>query len=163
MVRKFLRWSGGILGLIFLALQFHPYGWSHSNPPVREEPKWDSPVTRSLVVRACFDCHSNQTEWPLHSYVAPISWLVRRHVENGRGKLNFSEWDLPQEGSEDPAGEVTEGRMPLPNYVWLHPKAWLTDEERKALIRGLEATFGGEKSDQDREEKEKEEEKSTSG
>jgi hypothetical protein len=45
-------------------IQFIPYGHNHSNPPVVQEPQWDSPETRAIVKRACFDCHSNETVWP---------------------------------------------------------------------------------------------------
>ena len=54
-----------------------PFGHSHTNPPVTKEPAWNSPDTRALVQRACFDCHSNQTTWPWYSHVAPVSWLCK--------------------------------------------------------------------------------------
>ena len=56
----------GLVGtfIIILGIQAIPYGRNHTNPPVTVEPAWDSPETRKLVVRACFDCHSNQTVWP---------------------------------------------------------------------------------------------------
>jgi hypothetical protein len=72
--------------------------------------------------------------------------VVRRHVEEGREELNFSEWDLYQEEAEEAGEEVREGNMPIPNYVWLHPKAQLTNSEKEALVRGLEATFGAKES-----------------
>ena len=77
---------------IFLLIQLIPYGRDHTNPAVVAEPAWDLPETRALAVRACFDCHSNETIWPWYSNVAPISWLVQRDVDEGREKLNFSEW-----------------------------------------------------------------------
>src|SRR5262252_2810467 len=55
--------------------QLLPYGRAHSNPPVTQEPSWDSPQTRALCARACNDCHSNQTDWSQQSNVAPVSWL----------------------------------------------------------------------------------------
>ena len=148
-MKRKIRWIfiGGLV--IFIAIQAVPYGHGHLNPPVRVEPKWNNPVTRELAVRACFDCHSNQTVWPWYSYVAPASWLVQRHVEEGREELNFSEWDLPQDEAEEAAEEVLEGNMPMRNYVWLHPEAKLTDSERQALARGLEATFGVSESDRE--------------
>ena len=57
----------------FLAIQLVPYGRTHTNPPVTAEPAWDSPQTRALAVRACFDCHSNETVWPWYTSIAPIS------------------------------------------------------------------------------------------
>jgi hypothetical protein len=67
---KRLAWGvigGLVLGL--LAIQLVPYGRDHTNPPVRREPAWDSPTTRALAVRACFDCHSNETHWPWYTHV----------------------------------------------------------------------------------------------
>ena len=133
----------GLLGLLilFIIIQFIPYGRDHTNPAVVAEPAWDSAVTRDLAVRACFDCHSNETEWAWYSNIAPVSWLVQQHVDEGREELNFSEWHLPQEADEA-AETVREGSMPTRDYLLLHPEARLSDEELMMLIDGLVATFG---------------------
>ena len=80
----------GVLGLLLIALliQAVPYGWSRSNPPVTAEPPWDSVRTRELTVRACFDCHSNEVDYPWYSRLAPISWAVQLHVDGGREAVN---------------------------------------------------------------------------
>ncbi|MCB9933207.1 MAG: heme-binding domain-containing protein [Planctomycetes bacterium] len=124
------------------AIQLVPYGRDHSNPPVTAEPQWDSTATRDLAKRACFDCHSNETVWPWYSHVAPVSWLLQRDVDEGRSKLNFSEWDKPQKEADEAAKEVREGEMPPWFYLPTHPEARLTDAEKQALIAGLEATVG---------------------
>ena len=102
---------GGVAGLVVvaLAIQAVPYGRDHSNPPVSGEPAWDSPRTRELTVRACFDCHSNEVEYPWYSGIAPMSWAVQLHVEQGRGKVNYSEWDHPQEEADESAETVIDG------------------------------------------------------
>jgi mono/diheme cytochrome c family protein len=133
----------GILGLV-VAIQLVPYGRNHYNPAKVQEPAWDSPETRKLVVRACFDCHSNETVWPWYSQVAPVSWLVQHDVEEGRAVLNFSEFNRAQEETEESAETVAEGEMPMPIYTWLHSEARLTEEEKTRLIEGLQATFGSE-------------------
>ena len=128
----------GALGLaaLLLAIQLVPYGRDHDNPPVTRDAPWPTPEGRRLAVAACYDCHSNETKWPLYSHVAPMSWLVQRDVENGRRELNFSNWD----GDADDAAEsVADGSMPPRNYTLLHPDARLSDEEKAALIRELEA------------------------
>lgn len=135
--------AAALLGL-FVALQLVPYGRDHTNPPGRQEPKWDSPQTRELAARACFDCHSNQSKWPWYSNIAPVSWLVQHDVEEGREKLNFSEFDRPQEEAEEAGEVIEEGEMPMPIYVFMHSEAALSETEREALIRGLTATLGGE-------------------
>jgi mono/diheme cytochrome c family protein len=145
--------AGIILLLALIAIQFVPV--NRLNPPVVQEPAWDSPQTQSLAERACFDCHSNETEWPWYSQIAPASWLVADHVQEGRAKLNFSEWGLAKNDDEEEheeegeeveeiVEEVQEGEMPLPSYLLLHPEARLTEAEIEQLSRGLEATFGAE-------------------
>ena len=86
---------GVFIGLIVggILIQFLPYGHDHTNPPVTAEPQWNSQQTRDLVTRACYDCHSNQTTWPWYSNIAPISWLIQHDVEEGRSRLNFTEWN----------------------------------------------------------------------
>ncbi len=84
----------GVLGTL-LAIQLVPYGRDHGNPPVTGEPTWDAPETRTLAKQACFDCHSNETEWPAYASIAPAPWLVQRDVNQGRAVLNFSEWPRP--------------------------------------------------------------------
>jgi cytochrome c551/c552 len=119
-----LRWLGIGLVAALLILQVVPYGRRHTNPPGRVEPRWDAPATRTLAVRACFDCHSNETVWPWYSHVAPISW------------------DRPQKEARESAKTVRKGEMPPWFYVLLHPDARLTPAETQALIAGLEATLG---------------------
>ena len=126
---------------LFVIAQVLPLGAGHTNPAVRQEPKWDKPETRVLAKRACFDCHSNESVWPWYSNVAPVSWLVGHDVTEGREHLNFSEWDRPQSKAKDAPEEVEKGEMPLGIYTPLHPEAKLTEEEKKVLIEGLRATL----------------------
>ena len=144
---RLLKWLLVGLGALLVAVQFVPYGRAHDNPPVTAEPSWDSPVTRDLAVRACFDCHSNQTRWPWYSNIAPMSWLIQRDIDEGREELNWSEWGPGSEGDES-AETVLEGSMPPGPYVLLHPEARLTDQEMDALVAGLVATFGSEDGDE---------------
>lgn len=147
MLRRILRWSliGGTV--VLLLIQLVPYGRAHTNPPIRSEPAWNSEQTRAYARLACFDCHSNETVWPWYSNVAPISWLVQRDVDEGRAKLNFSEWDRPQE-AEDVAETVQEGEMPPRIYTVLHPSARLSQAELHSFTQGLIATFGADEYDE---------------
>jgi hypothetical protein len=142
--RSLRRWAlivaAGALGA-FVVAQAVPYGRSHRDPPVQAEPRWSSAQTRTLAQRACFDCHSNLTTWPWYSNVAPVSWLVQRDVDGGRGALNFSMWNRPQDGAGDAVEAVTSGSMPPWYYVVLHPHAKLSTGDKQALIEGLAATL----------------------
>jgi hypothetical protein len=138
MRRRLLR-SLLVLGGLLAVAQLLPFG-RVANPPVRAEPAWDSPRTRELAARACFDCHSNQSKRQWY-HLAPASWWVAHHVREARQHLNFSEWDREQEHAEEAPEEVEEREMPLRSYLLVHPAARLTDGERAELVRGLEATL----------------------
>ena len=127
--------------VVFLLIQLVPY--RVSNPAVASEPNWDSPQTRALAVTACFDCHSNESKPLWFEKIAPISWWITNHVDEGRSALNFSEWNTQKgEGAHEAAEAVREGSMPPSNYTWLglHQAAKLTPQERRQLADGLEAT-----------------------
>ena len=148
-MRKWIFRSVIAVVVVGVVIQFVPYGRDHANPPVIEEPAWDSARTRDLAVAACFDCHSNETRWPWYSNVAPISWLLQRDVDEGREELNFSEWHTEQEGDEA-AETIRDGSMPPWQYTLTHPEARLSDTDLEALEAGLAATFGDHRSDDDR-------------
>jgi mono/diheme cytochrome c family protein len=131
----------GLLGAL-IAIQLVPYGRDHSNPPVTGEPAWDSPQTRALAKQACFDCHSNETEWPAYASIAPASWLVQHDVNEGRAALNFSEWTRPQKESKEAAKEVREGDMPPAAYKLMHAHARLSPADLDRLAQGLTQTVG---------------------
>jgi hypothetical protein len=140
--RWLFRVGVGLLGAL-LAMQLVPYGRDHSNPPLRGEPPWDSPATRALAKQACFDCHSNETEWPAYASIAPASWLVQRDVDEGRAVLNFSEWQRPQEEATKASEELLEGEMPPAAYQLMHAHARLASADRDRLAQGLAKTLGG--------------------
>ena len=141
-----IRWVGlGLLAaiLLFGLIQLVPYGHSHANPPVSQEPNWDAPQTRELAVRGCYDCHSNEAIWPWYSNVAPVSWLIQHDVADGRRRLNFSDWGRREQESDEIERVIRRGDMPPWYYVSMHPTAKLTPTEQETLIRGLTAIAGG--------------------
>ena len=133
-----LAWFAGAIVL----MQIVPYGRTHTNPPIRKEPAWDSPRTRELAVRACFNCHSNETRWPWYANVAPLSWVVEFDVNVARSVINFSEWDRPYDLAVSSGLSVRTGNMPTVKYRMAHPEADLTPEETRDLARGLDLTLG---------------------
>ena len=139
--RSWPRMALGVLGM-FLAIQLVPYGRDHRNPPITGEPSWDSPETRALARQACFDCHSNETQWPAYANVAPASWLVQRDVNEGRAVLNFSEWSRRQKEAKEASETLLEGEMPPAAYTLVHAHARLSSTDRERLARGLERTLG---------------------
>src|SRR5262245_49033509 len=142
MVRTLLRigrWVAlGFVGL-FVAIQFVPYGWWHENPPVVEDAPWPDAESRQIARASCYSCHSNETDWPAYSYVAPMSWLVRRDVEEGRKKLNFSEWNRDAGEADKAVETIEDGSMPPRMYTLIHGDARLSHAEAQRLIDALEA------------------------
>jgi hypothetical protein len=135
------------LVVVFLAIQLVPYGRDHSNPPVTQDAAWPTAAARDLAVRACYDCHSNESRWPWYSNIAPISWLVQRDVVEGREKLNFSETNRVQEEGDEAAETIREGEMPPWFYTLPHPDARLNDREKQDLAAALTTMFGDEGDD----------------
>jgi len=138
-----------IIVSLFFIIQFIPYGKNHLNPKVVSEPKWDSPQTKDIFMRSCGDCHSNETKYPWYSNVAPISWAMARHIEEGREHFNVSMWGKQKKNHGDEAvEEIEDGEMPLKSYLLGHPEARLSDADKELLIDGLKKTFGEEKKDE---------------
>lgn len=141
MIRKF----GIFLLLAFVGIQFVPV--ERDNPPVTAQANLPDSVY-TIVKKACFDCHSNETNWPWYSYVAPVSFFVVDHVQHGRKDLNFSEMGDGPGGSmvapaEEIAEAVTEGWMPLREYVQMHSEANLSQEEKDVIKGWAEALVPG--------------------
>ena len=152
--RQRFRWIRpiAIVGLaMVLVLQLVPYGWRHTNPPVVQDAPWPDAASAGVARSSCYSCHSNETDWPLYSYVAPMSWLVRHDVESGRDELNFSDWGRFAEDAEDAIEVVQAGEMPPDRYTRMDPDAKLTDEERTILIDDLTRMSADEEHGNDRE------------
>ncbi len=92
----------------------------------------------AILGRACADCHTERTNWPWYSKVAPFQWMIAADVYGGRAHLNLSTWSRykVEERSERLAGicEMVAGdRMPLWHYTLAHPAARLSDSDKKAV------------------------------
>ena len=132
--RRIIRWTLVLAPVLLAGAQLVPM--SRTNPGVGLEVVAPADV-QAVLKRACWNCHSNQTVWPWYAHIAPASWLVTWHVRNGRAQINFSEW--PALGWDDQVNreliwkEVEKGEMPPRSYLWLHPEARLTDDDRERL------------------------------
>jgi hypothetical protein len=135
--------------VVFVVIQF--VGPARTNPPVDPNKAItkhvDLPLdVKAILDRGCWNCHSNQTNWPWYAYAAPMSWQVINHVDEGRGSMNLTAWpDSPEEAAElldAMCDEVKKGHMPIPQYVWLHPEAKLTDADKTKLCEWAEDAAG---------------------
>lgn len=130
------------VAVLFLGIQFLPL-YPRTNPSVDPSLAMESqldvhPQVAKLIDRSCRDCHSNNTKWPWYSRIAPAAWLIGRDVQKARAEMNFSEW-TEQAGQklEKAMGllmascvDVNAGRMPKPQYVFLHSEASLNTAEK---------------------------------
>lgn len=93
---------------------------------------------KSLFQVACLDCHSNNTKYEWYHKIAPVSWMVNKHVIDGKNELNFSDWgkmDVFDKITilEEICQEAERKTMPLKSYKIIHPKAKLSEEQISEL------------------------------
>lgn len=136
-IRRLIRVGLLVAVGVGVILQFVPVKGIGHNPPGRH--KVDAPPDVEAVLRkSCFDCHSNETQWPFYARIAPSSWLMARDVNKGRARLNMSDWGEVDEEEraidrKDMWEQVEAGEMPPWFYLPLHPSARLSDSERALL------------------------------
>jgi len=134
-----IRWALIVFVVVFAGMQVvQP---DRTNPPVNPAHSLLSkatPEVRAILSRSCRDCHTNETQWPLYSYVAPMSWIMAGHVHDGRERLNLSEWTSYDEDEQDKflgglCSQPKRGRMPLPSYLIIHRAATLAPSDVTTL------------------------------
>ncbi|PLY09393.1 MAG: cytochrome C [Arcobacter sp.] len=110
-----------------------------TNPIVDKSLEIQAPTeVMGIFKNACYDCHSNQTIWPWYSSIAPASWMLKSHVDDGRKSLDFTSWE--SYSKDEKTKKLKEiyrtvyAAMPLASYVSMHKKAELSKEQRE-LIR----------------------------
>jgi len=138
---RFLRWLVIVLAAAFVVIQFiRP---ARTNPPVNPAQSIEanlqvSPQVAAIFDRSCNDCHSNKTVWPWYTNVAPVSWLLTNHVNEGRRNMNLSAWgsydkDKQSRRLRDMCEQVQDGAMPLSTYTPLHPSAKLSHADVQTI------------------------------
>jgi hypothetical protein len=137
-VKRVLKLAGLGVVVVGVGIQFIPVKEIGTNPPERfalEAP----PAVAAILRRACFDCHTNETRWPVYSRIAPGSWLMARDIHKGRTHLNFSAWssvddDERQDDLQTCWEQVESGEMPPWFYVFpMHPAAKLLESDKAQL------------------------------
>jgi len=140
-VGKILKWVVIAIVVVFIGMQFvRP---ARTNPAVDQTQTMQSrlqltPEVSAILDRSCQDCHSNSTRWPWYSNVAPASWFLIDHVNEGRQHLNFSDWGKldkrrADKKLEEMCEEVQDKFMPIDSYTWIHRSAKLSDADIKAI------------------------------
>ncbi len=146
-ILRILKWIAIALVVIFIGIQFvRP---ARTNPQVDEAQTifartQMTPEVSAILERSCRDCHSHKTDWPWYSNVAPVSWWLTDHVNNGRKDLNLSEWGQLAQDRQDRklrqiCDEVSDNIMPLSSYLPMHPQARLSEQDKKTLCDWTDA------------------------
>lgn len=141
-MKKTLKWFF-IVGLITLVgIQFISADVNKqeviSSSDIRDV--YDVPVNvMNILENSCYDCHSNNTNYPWYSQVQPIRLIMDHHVEEGKEELNFSEFANYSERRKRNkmraiSEQIEKSKMPLPSYLWLHSDANLSNEEKNILM-----------------------------
>jgi hypothetical protein len=127
---------------IFILMQFSQI--DKTNPPIDQKLDFieitkPSEEIATMLKGACYDCHSHQVKYPWYTNIAPLSWWVKGHIDNGVIELNFSEWGNYRTSKanhklEESFEKVERKEMPLTPYLILHPLARLTEEQRTELV-----------------------------
>lgn len=131
-----------VVGLFVLFLASQVIRPARTNPPVDPAKTLEAhvevpPDVAAILTRSCADCHSNRTQWPWYSNIAPASWLVANDVNEGREHMNFSDWEQRHHHEGSPFDEickqVREGEMPLWYYTPLHPATRLSPTDVQTI------------------------------
>lgn len=140
-MKRILKYLALGFAVIFLVLQI--FQIDKTNAAVNSNETIEAvmnvpPDVKIILGKACNDCHTNTTVYPWYSYIQPNGWFLKSHIDDGRRHLNFSvfaTYDANKRAKklEEICEEVTENKMPLPSYTWIHRDAILTETEKKAL------------------------------
>jgi len=141
--------------IVIALIQFVPV--QRTNPVAPDPVVFADPQAEAIARRSCYDCHSNQTVWPWYANIAPVSWYVVHHVDEGRAAYNFSDvagtlanshqHHHPGEDANAPVtvdtlidhatDQINEGEMPHAYYTLIHRDAVLSDADKATLIAGI--------------------------
>ena len=139
MIRKALY----VLAVVLVLIQFYRPDLNNSSyeSAVNEFIQQNnvSSEVESVLKTSCFDCHSNHTSYPFYAQLAPISFWINHHVEEGKEHLNFSDWNnysikKKLHKLDEIIEEIDEHEMPLGSYTLIHRNAKLKEESSKLLI-----------------------------
>src|SRR6516165_174956 len=131
--RKLAKVTSILFVSVFIGMQFVPTpGTSKTSTAKTHTAEMIEPQVGKILNRSCQDCHSNRTAWPWYSHVAPVSWVISKHVNEGREVLDFSKWENQPPSTDERmliCDAVSNGWMPLPGYTAIHRDARLSKQD----------------------------------
>jgi hypothetical protein len=139
--RKLAKVTSILFVSVFIGMQFVPTpGTSKTSTAKTHTAEMIDPQVGKILNRSCQDCHSNRTAWPWYSHVAPVSWVISKHVNEGREVLDFSKWENQPPSADERmliCDAVSNGWMPLSGYTAIHRDAKLSSQDVELICEGL--------------------------
>ena len=139
---KIVKIIAGILLVALVVIQFIPVDYNQSDTV----PQTDFMVVHKVpeaiqkkVQVSCYDCHSNNTQYPWYNKVQPVAWFLEDHIKEGKAELNFNEWDSLSSRRKTSKlrsiiKQIESGEMPLDSYTLIHRDAKFSKEETEEII-----------------------------
>ena len=95
---------------------------------------------KNILQRSCYDCHSDNTDYPWYNNIQPVAWILDHHIQEGKRELNFSEFAryTPKKAAhklDEIITETGEDAMPISSYLWVHKQASLSESEKNILLK----------------------------
>lgn len=148
---KIIKIIAVILLLALVGVQFIPTNRNRSEmvPATDIMKTYDVPGNVEAILKtSCYDCHSNNTDYPWYNKIQPFSGILEGHITDGKAELNFSEFGTYSDRRQRSKfrsilSQVESGEMPLPSYLWVHREAELSDEEKKILEDWIDRMLEG--------------------
>lgn len=143
---KIVKIIAVVLLVAFVGIQFVPTERNQSDVV----PKTDFMLVNSVPDRiksklqtSCYDCHSNNTQYPWYNKVQPIAWFLEDHIKEGKAELNFNEWDSLSNRRKKSKlrsiiKQIENDEMPLDSYTLIHREASFSEAEKQELIQWVE-------------------------
>ena len=137
-----------VILVVIIAIQFIQPARNKSGQvlPTDISKVYNIPVqVQSLLKNACYNCHSNNTEYPWYATIQPVGWMLARHIKNGKAELNFNDFGSYSKRRQESklkaiADQVRDDAMPLSSYRLMHKEARLTNYEKKVIINWANST-----------------------
>tara|TARA_R100000306_G_scaffold1479_1_gene4133 strand:+ start:11353 stop:11808 length:456 start_codon:yes stop_codon:yes gene_type:complete len=136
---KIIAWLS-LVGLI--VIQFFPITLNESDTVPQSDFMVENQVPATIKNRlqvSCYDCHSNNTDYPWYSKIQPAAWYLEDHIQEGKDELNFNEWAEYSDRRKNSKlrsiiSQIEEDKMPLDSYTLIHKDAILSDEDKRVII-----------------------------
>ena len=143
-----------IIGSLFLILQLFPISKNQSKEYSKDISTIEkiTPDVKNILQSSCYDCHSNNSIYPIYASIQPIAWWLQHHIDEGKEELNFSEFAgySPRRRFhklEEIKEQIVENEMPLYSYTIVHTQAKLSEQQKSILINWVNSTMAKMKAD----------------